>query len=437
MILKKFRAQTLLLHMLLTSVILIVSLSCIFAILYADRQKESRDKLQGISEKEFPEIVTGDTSGKTQNDTATDAQIDSDGAFFFNARLDKVGNVDKLESPFDTKENTYRSVAEKAWNSEAKTGKIRAGKCVWLYQIVPASKYSYSGEGEIRSAVMGADEKHYILSGIDITAEVNAMKSMALLFAAVGFAAWIGISFISYLFINRSMRPVLVSWKRQQQFVADASHELKTPVSIITANYDVLMANQEETVGSQMKWLDNIKVGTDRMEHLISRMLSLAKVEGSEMPVQLEVFNLSELIAENMEYFKAGCSEKQIYVSAIIPANVQIKSAKDLVLQIFMVLYENAVKYTPVQGRIRVALVQNKDKVICTVKNSGEKIPEKDLAKIFDRFYRADKVRSGDEKSYGLGLAIAKACITKLGGQIAAGNAKDGMTTFEFTIPCR
>jgi signal transduction histidine kinase len=251
----------------------------------------------------------------------------------------------------------------------------------------------------------------------------------------IGVIMLVVIFFISRYFADRSIRPIAEAWEKQRRFVADASHELKTPLSVITANYDALLANKDETIRSQEEWLGYMKLGTDRMSALIGSLLSLARIEDGEAEAKRASFNLSETIAETMDAMDAEAQEKGLGVTRRIERHVKIRSDRELIRGIFSTLYENAIKYSQPGGDVEVTLETNRRQARLSVTNSGAGIPAADLPKIFDRFYRADPSRTGEESGYGLGLSIAKAATEKLGGALTAESVENEQTTFTLTNP--
>lgn len=217
--------------------------------------------------------------------------------------------------------------------------------------------------------------------------------------------------------------------------MADASHELKTPISIINANYDALMANQDQTIGSQLRWLDYIRIGTDRMTKLTADLLTLAKMEDVHVKLNPSRFDLSQVVRETAQLLDRNMKEKGIALSRSIEPGITIESDRERVKQVFLILLDNAVKYTNQNGRIAITLKHSKRSVVLSVENSGKGIAEEHLAKVFDRFYRADISRSQEESTgYGLGLSIARTITDRLGGTLQVTSIENQTTTFTFSL---
>lgn len=222
----------------------------------------------------------------------------------------------------------------------------------------------------------------------------------------------------------RITRPVDESFEKQKQFIADASHELKTPLSVIIASADALEGNPSET-----KWLENIKTESERMNKLIADLLDLAKSESAEDKSEFAVGDLSKLVEKSALTFEGVMFEKGVTLTDSIENGIELNMNSFKIQQLMSILLDNAVKHSEKGGRIEVALKRDKD-IILTVTNEGEGIPQGEEEKIFERFYRADESRNRNENRYGLGLAIAKN-ICLLHGAVITAKSSDGKTTFK------
>lgn len=232
------------------------------------------------------------------------------------------------------------------------------------------------------------------------------------------------------------MKPIIEAWEQQKQFVADASHELKTPLSIITANYDALLAHKEETIDSQIKWLGYIKTGMDRMTKLINDLLYLAKMDNVNLEIEKTVFNLSDEVHNVVSPMAAGAIERGIALSQSVEPNVMVEGDPERIKEVIAILFDNAIRYTNENGNINLSLAKSKRQVTFSIRNTGNGISEQDISHVFDRFYRADSSRTHENGGFGLGLSIAKSVINASGGDIHVSSVENGWTTFMFTLPC-
>ena len=242
--------------------------------------------------------------------------------------------------------------------------------------------------------------------------------------------------FISIYLTNKTIKPIKESFEKQKEFIANASHELKTPLTIIRTNTSLVLSNSSETVGSQSKWLNYINNQIERMSKLIDEMLSLAKLDTGKELEEFIVFDISKLINNVLLTFEAVLFENNIELSSNIEEDITIKGDRESIKKVFIILLDNAIKYTNKNGKIDVELNKDKNKIKLKIKNTGEGIKKEDLDKIFERFYRLDTSRARDTGGYGLGLSIAKSIVESHNGKIYAESNIGKDTTFiiEFNI---
>ena len=227
---------------------------------------------------------------------------------------------------------------------------------------------------------------------------------------------------IAKLIAHWISKPVEDAFIKQKNFIADASHELKTPLAVITASAEALEKNPKEK-----KWLTNIKSESERMNNLIIDLLDLAKIENGQL--EMSQGNLSKIVELSALTFEGIAFEKNIKFDCHIDENINIKMNENAIRQVMEILLDNAIKHSKEKGKIEVNLKDNNN-IELTVSNLGDAIPSGEEEKIFDRFYRVDKSRNRNENRYGLGLAIAKNIVTLHKGTIKA-YSKNGKTTFQ------
>lgn len=232
------------------------------------------------------------------------------------------------------------------------------------------------------------------------------------------------IIFISTVITDYLTKPAIDSFNKQKDFIADASHELKTPLAVIMASADSLEANPKEK-----KWLNNIKDETDKMSNLITNLLNLSKLENGITKETYSEVNLSKIIEKSSLVFEGVAYENSVKILSTITPNITFKCNKDEISELLSILLDNAIKHSERKTSIEVKLYKEKDNIIIDVINTGEEIPKDETEKIFERFYRLDKSRNRALGRYGLGLAIAKNIVTNHGGKITA-SSENGKTTF-------
>ncbi len=236
---------------------------------------------------------------------------------------------------------------------------------------------------------------------------------VALLFLfSIGLSGWL-------------VAPIANAFQKQKQFISDASHELKTPIAIITSNADTL----EREVGEK-KWIEYIRTEASRMNGLVSDLLQLAAMDSWENRNMFERLNLSELVLGIALPFESIAFEKQVNLNEEVENDIYILGDRVQLGQLIAILIDNALNYAQGNGNILVRLSQRREKKILTVSNTGEEIPACEREHIFERFYRLDKARVRENGNYGLGLAIAKSIAENHDGKISV-TSKNHITTFK------
>lgn len=230
--------------------------------------------------------------------------------------------------------------------------------------------------------------------------------------------------FISKIITEWIIVPVKESFDKQKQFIADASHELKTPLSVIVASSEALEDNPKEK-----KWLKNIKSEADRMSLLINDLLKLASSE-EKNSLDLKEKDLSKIVELSTLTFEGRAFEKNIKIDYDIDSNIKMKLDENSIKQLVEILLDNATNHSKKGGTINISLKEINNNIELLVKNKGDEIPKGEENKIFERFYRGDKSRNRDNNRYGLGLAIAKNIVVNHNGEIGA-SSNDGVTTFK------
>ena len=249
--------------------------------------------------------------------------------------------------------------------------------------------------------LIDTNQTTYKVFAIDATAKFASHQGTVFKALISLLIIYVALVLITYACSFAVFKPIIENFERQKQFISDASHELKTPLTIISASADVIKAENDS------KWVDNIKEQTERMGALVTDMLSLAKLEETATLNKAE-FDLSEEVINSTLPFEAITFEHNQRIFYEVQEGIKITADKESVKKIINILMDNAVKYTSVNGKIIIKLSKNKGKTIFSVYNTGSNVPDKDSARIFERFYRADESRSREKGGSGLGLAIAK-----------------------------
>ena len=250
---------------------------------------------------------------------------------------------------------------------------------------------------------------------LNISKEKQSMKSLLLLTLIVSAVSLAIVFVLVELFAGRAIRPIANNIKMQKQFITDASHELKTPLTSISTSLDVISMEHGED-----EWTENIKNQTGRMTKLVSELVTLSRLD-EDMPLpNKEQFSLSNLGWEIVEIYEAQAKGKNKKFTAEIDDNIDLYGDKAAVGQLLSVLLDNAIRYSDENGDIRLSIYKKKNKPRIEVFNTCHYDMPPDTNRLFDRFYRPDESRSRETGGTGVGLSIAKAVVTAHGGTISA-----------------
>ena len=246
-----------------------------------------------------------------------------------------------------------------------------------------------------------------IIGFVDITLDNELLNTTLIRYIIIFAITLLTTGLITNYITNRSIKPVKESYDKQKDFIANASHELKTPLTVINTNVDVLLSNSKY---KDDKWLNYVKVEVERMNKLTKDLLYLAKT-GEETELLKSNINISEKMESLLLGLEALTYEKQIKLDYQISPNVNVLFNDEQFTQVIMILLDNAIKYTPKNESINVNLETTSKHAYITVENTGTVISDEDLKLIFERFYKTDKSRKNSTNSFGLGLSIAKTII--------------------------
>ena len=212
---------------------------------------------------------------------------------------------------------------------------------------------------------------------------------------------------------KRAVRPVAESYEKQRQFITDANHELKTPLTLILSNLDIV----ESELGKN-EWLDDIRSEGERMGLLINQLVTLSRMDESTDSVMREEFNLSSAVADTVSEFESLAEERGHTLTSSVSPSVYYYGDESLIRRLTAILLDNAIKYCDAGGNIQLSLTCRRHQVL-TVENTYQDVDKLELNRLFDRFYRADKARTFSG-SFGIGLSIAQSIVKSHKGNIAA-----------------
>jgi len=260
----------------------------------------------------------------------------------------------------------------------------------------------------------------------DMSSKLIDIYKLLLQSLLVGACALIAMFILVYIFSGQAVAPVVESLEKQKRFITDAGHELKTPLAVISANVDVL-----ELESGKSEWSSSIKNQVLRMNDLVKNMLTLSRMDEERINVVFSEFDLSGTVKETASSFEAMALSKNKSYNTEIDDSIFINGDRASMVQLLSLLLDNAIKYSPDKGSINVLLSEEKN-IHLEVSNTCDAIPEGNLDRLFDRFYRADSSRARQTGGYGIGLSVARAIATSHGGEIKA--LRDGDKTIRFVV---
>lgn len=271
----------------------------------------------------------------------------------------------------------------------------------------------------------------------DRSGERQTMITLVAVSLLVGVGGEAAFFFISLFLSNWALRPVRRAWEQQRQFVADASHELKTPLTVILADTDILLAHPEDTIAGQAKWVRYIREESLGMKSLVDDMLFLAKGDAAGAPVLCERVQLSDVVLGGALPFESVAFERGVTLDVDVTPDLVLTGDEGQLRRLVRILLDNACKYAGDGGKVTLTLTREGDKARLTVRNTGAPIPPEHLPHVFERFYRADSSRSREQGGYGLGLAIAHSIVERHRGRITVTSREGEDTVFQVWLPLK
>ena len=267
---------------------------------------------------------------------------------------------------------------------------------------------------------------------VDISSELATLRNLVKTCIFIGALSLLAFFGISLLLAHIAVKPVDKAWAQQRQFVADASHELKTPLTVILTNAELL---QDPAYDAQAKaqFSDSILTMSRQMRGLVESLLELARVDNGTMNRAFGPVDFSQLVEESVLPFEPLYFEKGLELQCRAERRIPVRGSASHLRQVVAILLDNAMKYSAVPAVVTITLKRQGSHCLLAVSNPGEEIPPEDLKNIFKRFYRMDKARSMNH-SYGLGLSIAESIVREHRGRIWA-QSTQGENTFFVQLP--
>ena len=263
-----------------------------------------------------------------------------------------------------------------------------------------------------------------------INGETNKAMTKHLLYTVffVLAGSFVLILLLILLISKKAVKPAAESYEKQKQFVTDANHELKTPLTLILSNVDIV----ESEIGKN-EWLDDIRSEGERMGALINQLVALSRMDEDQPNLAVTEFDLSEMASDTVSEFAGLAAEKQRTLSVVIKPSIRYRGDEGLIRRLLCILLDNAIKYCDLYGEIQVNVYTKGRNPVITVENSYRNVGHEELNRFFDRFYRADKARVF-HGGFGVGLSIAQGIARKHKGDIVVYQKDSTHIGFKVTL---
>lgn len=401
--LRKLRIKFVLINMTIVTIMLGVILGVVYHSTKANLEKESIAMMQNMAAgpvvSEFPNVHSSE-----------DIRLP-----FITLELSSKGQIVSASGGYYDLSDTelLQGMADQALSENRQIGELGSYNLRYCRMITPNGQ---------------------VLVFTDMTSEQATLKNLlrtCLIIGSFGFLVFLG---ISILLAKWTVRPVEKAWQQQKQFVADASHELKTPLSVIMTNAELIKSRDIQPENKE-HFCDGILEVGNHMKTLLEQMLQLARSDAGQVKLEAEKTDFSELSEEMALTYEAMFFENGLELNYDIEPECYVNCDRHQIMQLMDILLDNALKYSSSGGSVDIELKKSpQHKCRFLVRSPGKALSAKDLNQIFERFYRKDEARSS-KGSYGLGLSIARNIADLHKGKIWA-ESQPGSNTFIVELPC-
>ncbi len=452
---RKMRNRMLRANLCIISVILLGAFAMIYLLMWHNTNESNRIRMDNIgltsvtsyvvqAGDENAPVVQARVEGESRTMVGEEGVVTvtiSDSAGFmdlyasFILVLDDAYQVLETASHIDLQQESYDAAAEQVRVQDAAEGVITLDGRMWQYMVRGSANISLVTEAS-EDGSMGTAEVEQTVSGrevvfLDVTESLQSLRQLLVAFAVV-VVVMLGVVFlVSRRVADRSIRPLEEAYQKQSQFMADASHEIKTPLAIISANADALLSEQPVTEEAARRWVEVTKEEVGRLGYLVNDMLCMLRQQ--TVPRCDTMFAFDELVENVIAAMEAVLFEHGIPLRQHITPEVYVKGDPDQLRQVVQILLDNSIKYCAAGGTVQVRLEKRRQWAVLEVSNSCcDTLPE-DLALLFDRFYRGDASRAS--AGFGLGLPIARSIVEGMGGSLTS-NRRADMICFSAHLKC-
>ena len=338
----------------------------------------------------------------------------------------------------DSRELVYQSRFFTAWFSDDKLSRINLDNLASLSEEEAAAlAESVYAAGRAKGFADGYRYARAACDGETLLVFLNCQRELAtfrdFLYASIGISlgGTLAVFLLLLLFSGRIVRPIAESYEKQKRFITDAGHELKTPITIIRADADVL----ESELDGENEWIADIRKQTGRLAELTEDLIFLSKMEEENPALRMEALSLSELVDETAQSFQSLALSKGKRFSASVAPNLQVRGDEKALGKLVSILLDNAMKYSTEGGTVELTLEKTGKNARLSVKNSTPPMEKGNADRLFERFAREDLSRNSESGGFGLGLAIAKAVTEAHKGMIRAESENGASLTVTAELP--
>ena len=398
--LRKLRLKFVVINMAIVTAMLCVIFALVYHFTQADLEAESVGMMQRIAAAPFHVGAPGDDPGQLRLP-------------YFVLEVNGLGDLAAAGGYYDLSDKEFlQQLVDQALSTGQRTG------------VLP--QYS------LRFCSVATPAFQRIVFA-DMSSELSTLDSLLRTCMAIGSVSFAAFLIISLLLARWAVGPVDQAWQQQRQFVADASHELKTPLAVITTNAELLQSPDFDQQAKR-QFSQSILAMSRQMRGLVERLLELARVDNGSPNTAFTRCDFSALVSQAALPFEAVFFERGLTLTCQLEPGIVVHGSPAHLSEVVEILLDNAQKYTQGDGQVRVALERrHRGHCLLTVSNPGPPLSSQQLQDIFKRFYRADQARSRDG-SFGLGRSIAQASVSEHKGRIWAQSA-GGVNTFLVQLP--